>query len=317
MELSLLTPTAALVGLLGLLPLAAFAAGERRTRAVAAALGLARTRTGPMIPLALVVAALLVSGAAAQPVVERGALARSRPSAEVMVALDTSRSMLARPDPAAPARFDRARELALRLRDALGEVPVGVASMTDRMLPHLFPSTDARAYRSTVVRALGVDRPPPSVRKVVATSLDAIASLATRNFFAARTDVRVAVVISDFESDRYAPAELTALLAKERVRLVLVRVGGPGERIYETAEDARYAPDPRAERAAQQLARAAGGVAFREGELESAVDAVRSEIAEATHVRGVAERDRVELAPWLGLLSLVPVAVVVRRRNRV
>ena len=316
MDVSLLTPLGALVGVAVALPLAALLRGRRRVRAVAASLGLPEPPPASAVAAAIVAAAALVAGAAAQPVVEREATSRSVPSAEVVVVLDTSRSMLARPEPGAPSRFERAQRDALALRDRLGDVPVGIASMTDRVLPHLFPSRDRRAYRSTLLRAVAPDRPPPSVNKVVATTLDALSNLATRSFFAQRTDVRVAVVLADFESEPFAPADVGAVFAKERVRLVLVRVGDAAERIFDTPEDSRYAPDPHAGEAAAQLARAAGGRVFREGEVEAVAAAVRAEVDGAARVRGEERRSAVELAPWLGLASLVPVAFVVRRRNR-
>jgi hypothetical protein len=319
MDVSLLTPLAALVGFLGVLPLAALAAGERRARRVADVLSLAppRRRRAAVVAAALVATAALVAAAAAQPVVERGAVERPRPSAEVVVVLDVSRSMLARREPAQPTRFDRAQAAALELREQLPDVRVGLASFTDRVLPHLFPTTDVRAYRSTLLRATGVDRPPPSVKKVVGTSLGALGALATRNFFDRRTDARVAVVLSDFESEPWAPAELGALLAKERVRLVLVRVGDASERIFETAEDARYAPDPRAGEAVRRLAAVGQGAAFGEGDVDEAAAAVRAAVARAAPVLVTEERDAIELARWLALAALLPVAFVVRTRNRV
>ncbi|HZG35732.1 MAG TPA: VWA domain-containing protein [Gaiellaceae bacterium] len=319
MDVSLLTPLAALVGLLGTIPLAALAAGERRARRAAEILSLAppRRRRAVGVAVALVSTAALVAAAAAQPVVERGAVERMRPSAEVVVVLDISRSMLARREPAEPTRFDRAQAAALALREELPDVRVGVASFTDRVLPHLFPTTDARAYRSTLRRAIGVDRPPPSVKKVVGTSLGALGALATRNFFDRRTDARVAVVLSDFESEPWAPAQLGELLAKERVRLVLLRVGDASERIFETAEDARYAPDPRAEEAAQRLAAVGQGAVFGESDVGAAAAAVRAEVAGAAPVLVTEERDAVELARWLALAALLPVAFVVRTRNRI
>jgi hypothetical protein len=266
--------------------------------------------------VAVALAAALVAAAAAQPVVERDAVDRSRPSAEVVVVVDTTRSMLARRSPSEPTRFDRARPAALALRERLDEVPVGVASMTDRILPHLFPTEDVRAYRATVERTIAIDRPPPSVRKVVATSLDALGVLATRNFFDPRAEVRVAVVISDFETAPYGLAELAAVLAKERVRLVLLRVGDARERIFETPEDARYAPDRHAGETMRRLARVTGGAAFEQGEVSEAAAAVRREVATAPPVLREGEPESVELARWLALAALVPVAFVVRSRNR-
>ena len=62
--------------------------------------------------------------------------------------------MLATSAPGAPTRFARAVAFALRLRDRLGNAPVGVASLTDHPLPHLFPTADRLAFTLVLKRAL-------------------------------------------------------------------------------------------------------------------------------------------------------------------
>ena len=84
--------------------------------------------------------------------------ARCATDAEAFVVIDTSRSMLARSSPRSTIRYARARAAALRFRDAFADVPVGIASFTDRVLPHLFPSADDDVFVATL-RALDRDRP--------------------------------------------------------------------------------------------------------------------------------------------------------------
>ena len=81
--------------------------------------------------------------------------------AEAIVVFDISRSMLARKGPAGATRLERARTIAKQLRAELDEVPFGVSSLTDRLLPHLFPTMSATAFTSTVDRAIQIERPPP------------------------------------------------------------------------------------------------------------------------------------------------------------
>ena len=73
-----------------------------------------------------------------------------------------------------------------RSRAAIPDVPVGIASVTDRVLPHLFPSTSENAFTAVLDRAMGVERPPPdwSGRGRV-TSLAALSAIATNNFYSA------------------------------------------------------------------------------------------------------------------------------------
>src|SRR2546423_621322 len=144
MSISFLTPRAALVGLAVVLPLAAFVIVELRSGRLRGELRLQAKRRVSHLPivLSIVVFAALIAAASAQPVVERTATRYARTDAEAFILVDTSRSMLATEGPGKRTRFERAREAARELRAAIPEVPVGLASMTDRVLPHVFPTTD-------------------------------------------------------------------------------------------------------------------------------------------------------------------------------
>ena len=144
MTIDVLTPAAGLITLAALIPLAAFFQVSRHADRVRRAVGLPalplRRCLTPMIAL-LSVAALL-GLAAMQPFLQRTSTRRVRSDAEVLMVLDVSRSMLAQTSPDAPTRLERAKAAAERLRAGLPVVPVGIASLTNRVLPHLFPSAD-------------------------------------------------------------------------------------------------------------------------------------------------------------------------------
>jgi hypothetical protein len=129
-SIEILTPLGALLALGGLVPLLALRAGEGHARGVARTLGLPEGPPPRAAVAAVAAVAVLLGLAATQPVLamEHGGLVRT--DAEVYVVLDTSRSMLASSDPEADNRFERAQAVALRLRSALDDVPVGVASLT-------------------------------------------------------------------------------------------------------------------------------------------------------------------------------------------
>ena len=93
--------------------------------------------------------------------------------------------MLARRGPGRPTRFHRAKELAIALRDSLADVPAGVASLTDRALPHLTPTADRAAFASVVHEALGIERPPPFASARVATVFRRSRAQERRRSFAA------------------------------------------------------------------------------------------------------------------------------------
>ena len=251
--------------------------GERARRAIGLpGLG-ARSAAAPAAALLLV--CVLVAVAAAQPVLRSRDDVRVRTDAAAWVVVDTSRSMLAAGSPAGERRIVRARRAALRLRSALADVPVGIASVNDRVLPHLFPSPDRAAFAATLARTIRPGHPPPMAAGTTGTNLTALASVPTLNFFERSARHRVVVVLTDAESD---PVEETVLEsaygAEPRTALVLVRIGGAGERVYDSRGRAEpeYAPRPGAAGTATRVATVTAGRAFSERELAPAVDAALS-----------------------------------------
>src|SRR5207249_9086469 len=129
---------AGLVVFAALAPLAGWYVAERRAARVRATIGLdAPIRPGRVVvPAALALVFALLALAASQPVVaSRHRTAVSR-DADVFLVLDTSRSMLAARSPGSPTRFERARAIARTLLRELPPAPIGLASLTDRVLPH-------------------------------------------------------------------------------------------------------------------------------------------------------------------------------------
>ena len=77
-----------------------------------------------------------------------------RTDAEVYLTFDVTRSMLARETPEGTDRLDRARALGLELHGGLLDFPTGVATLTNRMMPLLFPTGDGRGVKAVLERAL-------------------------------------------------------------------------------------------------------------------------------------------------------------------
>ncbi len=298
-------------------PLAAFVATEHRAAKVRQILGLGAPGRRDRSPAALIlVVALLVGLGTAQPVLEETRVDTARMDAQAFFVIDTSRSMLASSAPDAAPRFDRAREAAMRFRDALPTVPVGLASLTDRVLPHVFPTANRATVEATLERALGVDRPPSSdAGDVRATDFDAIGAVARRNFFDAEGR-RLVVVFTDAETTEFDPGDVAAAYRGRRTELIVVRFWRPEERVF--APDGApepYAPDPASATYADQLASAVGGAAFDEEELAAAIDAARRAVGRGDTVRRV-EASHVEpLAPYVFLAALLPLGLLLYRRN--
>ena len=94
--------------------------------------------------------------------------------------------MLASSSPDDPTRLERARGAALELRTTIPQVPAGLAGLTDRALPYLFPTLDMRTFASTLREAVEIESPPPQQVARVATSFDALAALGTQGLLHGR-----------------------------------------------------------------------------------------------------------------------------------
>lgn len=314
--LSFLTPAAALVAVAGLVPLAVFLVRERHARRVRATLALREPSTGPSRRLlaSLLAVPALLGLAAAQPVLDRSASREERTDAEILFVLDTSRSMLAAAGPGSPTRFDRARDAALEIRARFPHVRAGIASVTDRTLPHLFPTIDGLPFRSTLARSIGIEYPPPSSYATVATDLGALAAVGRQRFFAPSASKRLLVVLTDGETQAVEPV-LGTVLRRHRIRTAFVHVRQPGESIFLTsAAEHAYRSDPASPQKLAQLAEAVGGAVFAENDVRSAIAYARTELGQGA-TRPRRQRDLLALMPWATLAAAFPLALVLRRRN--
>jgi hypothetical protein len=314
--LSFLTPFAALVALAGVLPLVAFLRRERRARRVRATLGLAQPAagTGRGLLVALLAVPALTGLAAAQPVLDRSRPQPERTDAEIFFVVDATRSMLAADGPEGRTRLDRARSAARAIRSSFPQIRAGIASLTDRTLPHLFPTTDVVAFRSTLSRSIGIERPPPAGFATVVTDLGALAAVGRQSYFSPTARRRLLVVLTDGETRRVAPA-LGVALRRARIDIVFVHVWQTGESIYVTsAAEQEYRPDPSSGRTLAALAGIVGGVVFPESDVRGAVAYARARLSIGpTRVRS--QRDLHALMPYATLAAVLPLAFILLRRN--
>lgn len=318
--MSFLSPLGALVVFVGVVPLVAFMRSERARVRVTRLLRLheadSRARLVPVVG-SLVIAALL-GIAATQPTIVRHSSQRVRTDAEAWFVLDTSRSMKASAGRRAPTRFARAQELAIRLQDALGDVPVGLASITDRVLPHLFPTTDRDTFDLTVHKVIGIERPPPSdAFSTRITTLGSIARVVSGNFYDPSAKKRLLVVFTDGETKPFTDASIgTVFRQPPGVHAIFVRIWGARERVYYgDTKDPLYRPDPMSAVYIRQLAATAGGSAIEGSDFGRLLKTARADLGQGPTRAVGSERRELALAPYLAALCFLPLAFVLWRRN--
>lgn len=319
MDVRFLTPLGAVLAATLLVPLAMLVLRERRARSVRASLGLEQRPLRSLVPLAaaLALAPCLLALAAMQPIVETTRTISERTDAEVFVVADVSRSMLASAGSGAPTRLERAQTHAEELRAQLPGVPVGILSLTDRLLPHLFPTGDESVFRSTLEKSIGIERPPPALFfSTRATQLNALAAVPERGFFPPVARKRLLVVYTDGESQE-VDAELTRAFArKPRVQTLFVHLWGRDERIYETGVPERgYTPDPASAATLRRAADLVDGRVFAEAEAGDAATAAQQLLGEGPTRERVLEGERRALMPYATMLALLPLGFVLIRRN--
>jgi len=316
--ISFLTPFAALVALAAAIPLAALIVVERRSKHVRAVLGVGSPGRQALLPaiVALALLPVLVGVAAAQPVVVRRQVVQERGDAQAFFVFDTSRSMLASSGPGLPNRLARAKKLARRLRASLGNVPVGIASMTDRTLPDLMPTTDPSLFARTLTQSVGIDEPPPSQPYGTgrATNFSALVPLVTSHFYGPGVKHRLLVVFTDGEAQ--PGTELLGLGIQHQIAPVFVHVWQPGEQIFHHGRPVpSYRADPRSEEALEAAAKATGGSVVEENQLGTLRHDVRSIVGHGYTTGRTSAYARVALAPWFALAGILPLAFLLYRRN--
>lgn len=319
MGFSFLTPLDALFALVAVVPIGALLLARRRADAVRRLFSLPpqtnRGVTAGIVALALVPA--LVGVAAAQPVIVRPEALSQRSDAEAFVIFDTSLSMTARAGRTAPSRMERSKQEALQVAQRLGDIPVGVASMTDRTLPVIMPTTDLALFRNAVQQSIAVDRPPPSqYYRNRATTFSALTGMTDAQFFPPTVTHPIVVVFTDGESSAL-PSDIVFTVTRDsRIHPLFVHVWREGEHVYTKGGiDPRYVEDPTSASSLASFARLMHGRVFREGDVAGLVGAIRAQAGSARTHTTVAAYARVALAPWFVLGCVAPLAFLLWRRN--
>ena len=321
MKIVFVHPLAVLSAVAVVVPMLAFLRFQRRSADVRRALRLEprRRRSQVLVASAIVLFASLVAVASAQPVLLTRSDLRVRTDAEVLFIVDITRSMLASQSPRGANRIERVRSDAARVRARLRDVPVGVASLTNRLVPHVFPTPSAGVFNTTLERAVGVERPPPDTGSgALQTALGALTVLKTHNFYSQQARRRVAVVFTDGETLPVAASAFAAFRRPPRIDLVFVRYWHPEERIFrpELPVDRTYRTDPDSTATFESFARSIRAPVFREGDVGGVAREVQRRLDRGKLVSHGTEVSERSLAPYALLLAGLPLGFLLWRRNR-
>jgi hypothetical protein len=259
----------------------------------------------------------LMGIAAAQPIVVHRKVQGQRADVQAFFVFDTSLSMSARPGPRGPTRLERAIQEAETVIPKLGDIQVGIATMTDRVLPELMPTPNLALIRRTLAQSVGIDRPPPSqLYRGRATTFAALYPISYSNFYSPGVRHRILVVFTDGEATPIRSSIGYTLAAAMKLSPLFVHVWTPTERIYVHGRvDPHYEPDPTSARALRRFAAAAHGRLFAENDLAALVRTIRGEAGNEPIKSAVVGYARVALAPWFVLAGVVPLGFLLYRRN--
>jgi hypothetical protein len=311
------TPLAALAALAGLMPVAVGLVRSRQARRLTHELGLPEPSVGSRIgrPLALGSAFALLGLAAAQPSLARQHERLVRTDAQMLVVLDTSRSMLASLGRYTPTRYERAVAFARRLHAELPELATGLASLNNRLLPYLFPTVDEQAYGVVLAQAYRIERPVPAADPdPLATTFEQLSQAASYRFFARGAPKHVLVVVSDAETRAFDARRTLRDLRRERTTPVLVRVWHPNERIFGPGGSTESYHSTQADELGRL--RAAGWPAYSEGQIGAVVHRIREAIGPGPLKSVGYRRHETSIAPMIALAALAPLLLVVPMRRR-
>jgi hypothetical protein len=318
MGVTLAHPQALLAALVGVVPLVIAFARTGTARRLRRELDLPQPSAGTLLARPAAIACLfgLLGLAAAQPSIHREHSRAARTDAEMVVVLDSSRSMLAAERRDSPPRYLRAATFARRLQAALPEVPAGISSLTNRLLPYLFPTSDARAFDLVLDKAYGVERPPPALttdRWV--TTFEPLNEVAVRRFFSPTVHKRILVILSDAETHDFESRTVLRHLRRAEATPIVVRFWHAGERIFPASrtDSSYHATQP----GALAGLRATGWPAYDETSFAAVVHTIRSTIGTGPERRVGYDRRETSLASVVAVAALAPLLFLIIPTGRI
>jgi hypothetical protein len=319
MGFTFLTPIDALFALAAVIPLAALWLAHTRMERVRRLFSLTTPRRRELagVVAALALLPVLMGVAAAQPVVVRHHSLGQRLDVQVFLVFDTTTSMTARAGQQDPTRLARAKQEAREMLSKLGDIPVGLAAWTDRVLPVLMPTANYGLVRRTLGQSVGINRPPPGqLYRGRATTFSALYPIGNAHFYSPGVQHEVLVVFTDGEAVPIRSQIGYVLARAMTVHPLFVHMWAPTERIYVHGHiDSHYRPDLTTPRGLTRFAAAAHGRVFEENDLGALTETIRAEAGDSPISTDVIGYARIALAPWFVLAGVVPLGFLLYRRN--
>jgi hypothetical protein len=225
--------------------------------------------------------------------------------------------MSARAGPTEPTRLRRAVREAETVIPQLGDIPVGIGTMTDRVLPNLMPTTDLGLIDQTIASDVGINRPPPSrLYPGRATTLQSLLPIPKDQLFRDGMRHPILIVFTDGESTGLPAGYGAALASILTIPPLFVHVWAPTEHIYVHRRlFAGYRPYARSTFVLQQFATDTKGEVFEENQLSSLVGAIRKEAGQSSSETSILGYSRISLGPWFVIAGVVPLGFLLWRRN--
>jgi hypothetical protein len=309
--MTFVTPWYALLGLAAVVPLAVAFQRLRAAAALREELGLPAPPLGRQLVRPLAVASIfaLVAAAAAQPAVRTEQHRTARTDAEIFIAIDNSRSMLASRGLTGAPRYLRALRFTRRVHQAFRQVPTGIASLTNRVLPYVFPTTSDAALDEVLRHGYGIERPPPEVTSGEEVStFDALDDVAHHDFYGRHVKKRVLLVLSDAETLPFRIRRVLADLERVGIKTLVVRFWRPDERVFRLDNrPERYRPSAAHE---LDILRSRGWSAYDESQFAAVRQVVAQTVGRGpVHTVALERLDR-PVGPYVAALALIPLLVL-------
>jgi hypothetical protein len=148
--------------------------------------------------------------------------------------------------------------------------------------------------------------------------LNALATLRGLRYFTPKSTKRLAIVLTDGESQPVSNARLGGLFRRSPpIEVVFIQFWDEDERVFSRGvPEPEYIADPSARAALDRLAASTQGAVYSEDQLSAATSKARDLLASGPSVVEGEKAGQLALAPYLAAAALLPFGLLLWRRDR-